>query len=113
MHELIESFQACIVFVYLKLSCLFIFTGTEHSLQIFIYVRSSYKDVDIPEVNLADFVFENALEYSDNPALVCGITGNQYTYGTSRKLSIAFSSAMRRLGAQRGDVVVFTLPNMP
>ena len=66
--------------------------------------------MDIPEVNLTDFVFGNALEYSDNPALVCGITGNQYTYGTSRKLSIAFGSAMRRLGAQRGDVVAFILP---
>ena len=35
--------------------------------------------MDIPEVNLADFVFEHASEYPDSPALVCGMTGRQVT----------------------------------
>ena len=69
--------------------------------------------MDIPEVNLADYVFENASEYSNNPALVCGMSGRQYTYEMSKQLSIKFGSAMRRLGAQKGDVVAFILPNIP
>jgi len=76
-------------------------------------IRSPYKDVDIPEVNLADFVFEHASEYPDSPALVCGMTGRQYTYEMSMSLSTKFGSALRRLGAQRGDVVAFILPNIP
>ena len=69
--------------------------------------------MDIPEVNLADFVFENANEYSDSPALVCGMTGRQYSYEMTMQLSTKFGSAMRRLGAQRGDVVAFIPPNIP
>ena len=29
----------------------------------------------IPEVNVADYVWQNVAEYSDNTALVCGMTG--------------------------------------
>ena len=69
--------------------------------------------MDIPEVNLADFVFENASQYADTPALVCGMTGRNYTFEMSKQLSIKFGSAMRRLGAQKGDMVAFILPNIP
>ena len=75
--------------------------------------RSPYPDIEIPEVNLADFVFENVSHYPDNTALVCGMTGRQYTYEMTEQLASKFGSAMRRLGAEKGDVIAFILPNIP
>jgi len=76
-------------------------------------VRSPYPDVEIPEVNLADFVLEDAMKFKDNVALMCGMTGRHFTYSQLKFTVIKFGSAMRRLGAERGDVVAFILPNIP
>jgi len=76
-------------------------------------VRSPWPDVAIPEVNLADYVWENVDQYSDNTALVCGMTGRQYTYGLARGMATKFGSALARLGARRGDVLGMVLPNIP
>ena len=64
-------------------------------------------------MNLADFVFENVAKYEDNTALVCGMTGRQYTYEMTQQLATKFGSALRRLGAEKGDVIAFILPNIP
>ena len=64
-------------------------------------------------MNIADFVFEDASQYPDNTALVCGMTGRQYTYEMAEQLAVKFGSAVRRLGAERGDVIAFLLPNIP
>jgi len=76
-------------------------------------IRSPYPDVNIPEMNLADFVFEDASKYPDNTALVCGMTGRQYTYEMAEQLAVKFGSAMIRMGAERGEVIAFLLPNIP
>merc|ERR1719319_1323023 len=76
-------------------------------------VRSPWPDVAIPEVTLADYVWENVDQYSDNTALVCGMTGRQYTYGLARGMATKFGSALARLGARRGDVLGMVLPNIP
>jgi len=76
-------------------------------------VRSPYPDVEIPEANLADFVLEDADEFKDNVALMCGMTGRHFSYSQLKYTVIKFGSAMRRLGAERGDVVAFILPNIP
>ena len=76
-------------------------------------IRSPYPDVDIPEQNVADFVFANVDEYGDLPALCCGMTGRQYTYEMTRDSAVKFGSALRRLGAKKSDVVAFLLPNIP
>ena len=41
------------------------------------------------------------------------MTGRQYTYEMTQQLSIKFGSAIRRLGAEPGDVIAFLLPNIP
>lgn len=76
-------------------------------------IRSPYPDVDIPEQNVADFVFANVDHYGDLPALCCGMTGRQYTYEMCRDNAVKFGSALRRLGAKKSDVVAFLLPNIP
>jgi len=76
-------------------------------------IRSPYPDVTIPECNVADFVWKDAASYPDEPALVCGMTGRQYTYEMAQQMSVKFGSALRRLGAQKGDVVAMILPNLP
>ena len=75
--------------------------------------RSPYPDVDIPEQNVADFVFEHVDQYGDLPALVCGMSGRQYTYEMFRDSAIKFGSSLRRMGAKKGDVVALLLPNIP
>ena len=76
-------------------------------------IRSPYADVTIPEMNVADYVWTNAAEYPDNVALVCGMTGRQYTYEMAQQMSQKFGSSLRRLGAQKGDVIAMILPNIP
>ena len=49
--------------------------------------RSPYKNVDIPELNLTDYVFEHAAQYPEVPALVCGMTGRTYTYQMAQQLA--------------------------
>ena len=78
-----------------------------------LILRSPYPDVTIPECNVADFVWKDAASYPDEPALVCGMTGRQYTYEMAQQMSVKFGSALRRLGAQKGDVVAMILPNLP
>ena len=78
-----------------------------------ILARSPYPDVDIPEQNVADFVFADVDKYGDLPALCCGMTGRQYTYEMFRDSAVKFGSALRRLGAKKSDVVAFLLPNIP
>jgi len=76
-------------------------------------IRSPYADMTIPEVNVADYVWTNAANYPDNVALVCGMTGRQYTYEMAQQMSQKFGSSLRRLGAKQGDVVAMILPNIP
>ena len=53
----------------------------------------------IPEINLADYMWTNTGHYLNEPAVVCGMTGRQYTYEVAKQMSEKFGSALRRLGA--------------
>ena len=88
------------------------FIKTLHALQN-RYSRSPYTTVKIPEVNVADFVWTHVSSYPNTTALVCGMTGRQYTYQMARQMSQKFGSSLRRLGASKGDVVALILPNIP
>lgn len=78
-----------------------------------LVIRSPYSDVEIPEVNLADYVWKNVDEYPENVALVCGLTDRQYTFEMARNMSKQFGSALKRLGAKKGDCIAIVLPNIP
>ena len=76
-------------------------------------VKSIYSDVELPECNLADFVWRDVEQWKDNTALVCGMTGRQYTFEMARDMSRKFGSALKRLGANKGDVMGMVVPNIP
>ena len=76
-------------------------------------VKSPYSDVEIPEVNLADFVWKDVEKWPERTALVCGMTGREYTYEMAHNMSKKFGSALLRMGAKKGDVLCMVVPNIP
>eukprot|EP00088_Acartia_fossae_P023689 TRINITY_DN24705_c0_g1_i1.p1 TRINITY_DN24705_c0_g1~~TRINITY_DN24705_c0_g1_i1.p1 ORF type:complete len:606 (-),score=154.85 TRINITY_DN24705_c0_g1_i1:309-2126(-) len=76
-------------------------------------IRSIWPDIQIPETNLADFVWEDVETFGSNQAMVCGMTGRSYTFEVAHALSRKFGSALLRMGAQKGDVIGMVLPNIP
>lgn len=76
-------------------------------------IRSPYSEVEIPEINLADYVWKNVNKWPENVALVCGLTGRQYTFEMAYNMSRQFGSALKRLGAKKGDCISLVLPNIP
>jgi len=76
-------------------------------------IRSPYSEVQIPEINLADYVWQNVNKWPENVALVCGMTGRQYTYEMAYNMSKQFGSALLRMGAKKGDVLAMVVPNIP
>ena len=76
-------------------------------------VKSPYSDVEIPEVNLADFVWKDVEKWPERTALVCGMTGREYTYEMAHNMSKKFGSALLRMGANKGDVLCMVVPNIP
>lgn len=76
-------------------------------------VMSPWPDITIPEMNLADYVWEHASARPEAVALVCGMTGRSYTYSQAEAASRGFGSALLRRGVRPGDVVCLLLPNTP
>jgi len=76
-------------------------------------VRSPYSDVEIPEVNLADHVWADIEQWPERTALVCGMTGREYTYEMAYMMSKKFGSALINMGAKKGDVLCMVVPNIP
>ena len=44
---------------------------------------------------------------------VCGMTGREYTYEMAHSMSTKFGSALKRLGAKKGDCLCMVVPNIP
>nr|CAD7568813.1 unnamed protein product [Timema californicum] len=121
-------------------------------------IKSPYPDIQIPDTNLVDFIWQNLDQWPDhtavardkdylkkrilrlrfnqfsrrrtwttrlsrppplllekNPvgALVCGVTGREYTFAEIRLLSKRFASALLKSGYGRGDKLAIILPNTP
>jgi len=76
-------------------------------------VKSPYTDVEVPEANLADYVWKDIEKWPENTALVCGMTGREYTYEMAYGMAKKFGSAMLRMGAKKGDVLCMVVPNIP
>jgi len=75
--------------------------------------RGIVPDVEIPECNMVDYVWKDVHKWPEHTALVCGLTGRQYTYEMAHSMSKKFGSAMLRLGAKKGDVLGMVVPNIP
>ena len=76
-------------------------------------VRSTYPDVEIPELPLTEFVLEHAIERGDKPALVDGPSGRTLTYAALVDSVRRMAGGLARHGVRQGDVVALFAPNMP
>ncbi|PSN32296.1 putative 4-coumarate--CoA ligase 3 [Blattella germanica] len=76
-------------------------------------VKSPYKAVSIPNINLVDFVWSAVEKVPEKTALICAVTGREYTYAEARKISQRFAVSLQKAGFKKGDVIAVVLPNIP
>jgi acyl-CoA synthetase (AMP-forming)/AMP-acid ligase II len=75
--------------------------------------RSPYPDVEIPEVPLTEYVFENVGEFGDKPALIEGLTGRSMTYAQLHASIRRAAAGLARRGLKKGEVLAILSPNVP
>ena len=75
--------------------------------------RSSYPDVEIPDLSLTEYVLGDAASRADKPALVDGATGRVVTYGELVRLVRASAAGLAARGFGKGDVLAIYSCNLP
>ena len=75
--------------------------------------RSPFSDVDIPEVPLPAYVFRNAGQWADKPALIDGPSGRTLTYGQLVGAVDRVAAGLAERGLGKGDVFAIFSPNIP
>jgi acyl-CoA synthetase (AMP-forming)/AMP-acid ligase II len=78
-----------------------------------VLLRSPYPDVEIPDTPLVPFVLQRVAVHPDKPAIVCGATGRQYTYGGLAQAIRQAAAGLHARGIRKGDVVGLVSPNLP
>ena len=75
--------------------------------------RSPFPDVVIPEVSLSAFIFQNADQWADKPALIDGPSGRTLTYRQLRAAIGKVAASLAARGFGKGDVFSIYSPNVP
>ena len=75
--------------------------------------RSRFPDVVIPDVSLADYVFQHVNGFLDLPALVDGPSGRKVTFRELLALTDKVAGALASRGFGRGDALCIFSPNIP
>jgi len=79
-----------------------------------VTIKSSFPDVDIPNVSVYDFIFGTlAADDESKVALIDGPSGVQTTFGALKGQVDAFAGALAARGIGVGDVVALHAPNVP
>lgn len=74
--------------------------------------RSSFPDVELPDIDLITFLFSNPSNVSGaTPVFVDAVTGTSRTYSDVKKRTQSLAHGLRQLGVQPGDVIAFFSPN--
>ncbi|XP_072930595.1 uncharacterized protein [Epargyreus clarus] len=77
-------------------------------------VRSSFEDVDIPNLSVHEYMWKDLAKWSNKTAVVCGLTNRQYTYEQIYRQSQALGARLRKsFQVKDGDTVAIMLPNIP
>ncbi|CAG4953302.1 unnamed protein product [Colias eurytheme] len=77
-------------------------------------VKSPFRDVNIPEVTLPEYVWDNINKWADKTAVQCGVTERKYTYAQLHKHSQILGAHLRKnFGVKDGDTVAIMMPNLP
>jgi len=75
--------------------------------------RSSFPDVEVPDVTVPSFVLERAAEFGDKPAVIDGPTGRAMTYAHLAAGAGALAGGLMAHGLKPGEVVATFAPNLP
>ncbi|TWP47729.1 4-coumarate--CoA ligase family protein [Lentzea tibetensis] len=75
--------------------------------------RSSFPDVEIPDVSLHELLFGDLGDRADRVALVDGASGASLTYGQLATYVDRLAAALAARGIGKGDVVGILSPNTP
>jgi acyl-CoA synthetase (AMP-forming)/AMP-acid ligase II len=75
--------------------------------------RGPLPDVVIPEIPITPFVFQNAKERGDKPALIDGPTGRTITYSELVDSIARAAASLDRRGFKKGEVFGILSPNVP
>src|SRR5215218_4818155 len=75
--------------------------------------RSSYPDVQIPDVAFTPFVLRHARRLADKPALIDGQSGRSLTYAQLATAIRRAAGTLAGRGFRRGDVLGLCSPNLP
>jgi acyl-CoA synthetase (AMP-forming)/AMP-acid ligase II len=75
--------------------------------------RGPFPEVVIPELPITPFVFQNAKERADKPALIDGPTGRVITYSELTDSIARVAASLARRGFKKGEVFGILSPNVP
>lgn len=75
--------------------------------------RSPYPDIEVPNLNLTEQVFRNAVVKPDAMAMADGLTGRTITYGSLLEQIRQTAAGLSARGITKGDVVSLWSPNVP
>ncbi|MFC4947410.1 AMP-binding protein [Pseudonocardia sp. GCM10023141] len=76
-------------------------------------IRSPYQDVEIPEVSLFDFLFDDFGDRAGAPALIDGSSGASISFEQLQGMVVTIAAALAERGIGKGDVVGIFAPNNP
>jgi acyl-CoA synthetase (AMP-forming)/AMP-acid ligase II len=78
-----------------------------------VIARSSFADVEIPDVPLCDLVLVAAASYGDRPALIDGPTGRTISFAQLAGQAKSLAAGLAANGFGVGDVFAIFAPNLP
>ena len=76
-------------------------------------IKSKYKDVDIPEVSLPEYLLQRIEKYGNKTALIDGPTGRSYSYAEFSRLVKCMAANLAGTGFKPGDTLAIYSPNQP
>jgi acyl-CoA synthetase (AMP-forming)/AMP-acid ligase II len=79
---------------------------------VHVIFRSSYPDVDIPDMSVPAFVLNGAAALGNKPALIDGPTGRTLTYADLATAVRQVAANLARRGFRKGDVFAIYSPNV-
>ncbi len=76
-------------------------------------LRSPYPGIEIPDLPLVQYLFNDASAHPDKLAIKCGVTGRGYTYAELQDNIRRVAAGLHARGVRKGDVVGLVSPNIP
>ncbi|KAH9363881.1 hypothetical protein HPB48_004104 [Haemaphysalis longicornis] len=74
-------------------------------------LKSTVKDLPIPDVDFATFLRSRLRQHPDATAVMDAATGQRYTFAELEAICECVAAGFQELGLQRGDTVCFVSPN--